>query len=170
MEISFDPIEGTIHQFPCRHLFLKILPNFELLNSYFESLFLHFLLYTVLETFSSIEHAAVADHCSSFHPHYLPLLLLGRLLLVHSLVLAEFVAASAGPTRNESFARTTFTSPFVGIVVHVRVFATAFEILRSMDGDIREVYAFAPCSFAFNFAVGSFEVVMIFVGVVAETF
>lgn len=146
------------------------MPNFELLYNDFKSLFLHFLLDTVLETLCSIQHAAVADHCSSFHTHCLPLLLLGRLLLVHSLVLDEFVAASAGPTRNEGFAGTTFAAPFVGIVVHVGVFATAFEILRAMDGDIREVYTFAPWSFAFNFAIGCFEVVMIFVGVVAETF
>ena len=55
-------------------------------------------------------------------------------------------------------------------MILVRVFTAAFEILRSMDGDIVEVGTLAASSFTFEFSTFGLKVVMGLIKVVTETF
>ena len=50
------------------------------------------------------------------------------------------------------------------------MFAPTFEILGAVDGDVTVVGTFATGVFAFDFTACWGEEVMVFVGVVAETF
>lgn len=52
----------------------------------------------------------------------------------------------------------------------VRVLTAALEILRALYGDIVEIEAFASWALAFDPAIRTIEEIVIFVGVVAETF
>jgi hypothetical protein len=79
------------------------------------------------------------------------------------------VSAGAGPAGSEGLAGTGGAGAF-GIVVEVGVFAGAFEVLGAVYRDVNVVEAFTVDLFAFDFIVRAVDEVVIFVGVIAETF
>ena len=85
-------------------------------------------------------------------------------------MILEWIATGAWQSWNKAFACTLFTIPFHNIVILIWMFATAFEILRAVDGNISVISTLASWHFAFNFIIGTLHIVMILVGMITEAF
>ena len=144
--------------------------DLKVLNPNLQSFLLDFFFDAILKPLISIEHAAVTDNGSILNPNSLSFLLLLLISFMNHLMFSVFIAAAAREVAVEQFTWTARAILFVGVVVHVGVFAGAFEVLAAVDGHIVVVEAFTALRLAFDFAVGALEVVVHFVGVVAETF
>lgn len=119
---------------------------------------------------STIKHATVRYYCSLFLIHSFSLGLFLLLSLGNSPMLRIFETTSAGPCGGERFALTAFAILFVYIMILIRMLASTLKILRTIDWDVVKVWTFASVVFTFEFVISCLKKVMLFVGMITETF
>ena len=122
------------------------------------------------EPFCAIKHTAVADNSSLFDSNNFSFLFFLSPAFADCFMFVELESTRTSPTWGESFALAGSTRFFDEVVLLVRMFARAFEVLGTVYWDVIEVVAFTTYEFTFDFIVCSLQEVMVFVRMITEAF
>lgn len=167
---SLDPCYWSVIQVPSTFLLSEHrFRNHKLFYSNFQTLLFNLLLDIFLMPINSIKHAAVTGDLSLSWMDTLSLS--PTTFRRDSLMLTVFLPTRTCPIRYKLLAYTALAVLLRNIMILIRMFTAALEILRPIDWEVDIIATLTSSSFTLYLSRGGFtKVVVVFVEVVAEAF